>query len=32
MLPGARWARAIFFLVAVILAVGLVLTSITTPL
>jgi hypothetical protein len=32
MLPGARWARVLFFLVAVILAAGLVLSSITAPL
>jgi len=32
MLPGARLARAVFIVVAVILAVGLVLSSITMPL
>ena len=31
MMPGARWARWIFALVAVVLAVGLVLSSITSP-
>ena len=31
MMPGARWARIIFAIVAVIVAVGLVLSSIAAP-